>query len=328
MTNETFQWGLVGYGDLARKCLAATLQEAQGSTLIGIWGRDTSQAQVLADQYHVPMVYREFEEMVRSDIDAVYIATPADTHFDYAAQAIQNGKHVIVEKPMASSAQECLALVELAKQHNVKLAVAYFLRFHPKMQRIKQIVEEGILGQITWANIVCHYWYNPTPDDPKYWRVQKGRSGGGGAVADIGVHRFDLLDYWLGESTVVWAGEQRLVHDYEVEDGSSAILSLPGGAFVHTYFSWNTRSGCDRFEIIGTEGKIVMEPLMAPSFTLIRGSEREEIESPCMENMYIAMTEDFIDAVRNDRAPLCDGEAGMRANRLLEQVLTWGQSAP
>ena len=121
MSNETFQWGLVGYGDLARKRLAAALQQAQGSTLTGIWGRDKTQAQALAANNDVPVVYDQFDDMINSDIDAIYVATPADTHFEYAARAIEKGKHVVVEKPMASNTQECLDLVELAKQHNVKL---------------------------------------------------------------------------------------------------------------------------------------------------------------------------------------------------------------
>jgi 1,5-anhydro-D-fructose reductase (1,5-anhydro-D-mannitol-forming) len=324
MASENFQWGLVGYGDLARKRLAGALQQAEGSTLTGIWGRDKAQAQTLADKNDVPVVYDDYDQMIGSDIDAVYVATPADTHFEYAARAIEKGKHVVIEKPMASNTQECLDLVELAKKHNVKLGVAYYLRFYPKMQRVKQLIDEGVLGKITWVNITCHGWYNPSPDDPKYWRVQKARSAGGGAVADIGVHRFDLLDYWLGESSVIWSGEQRLAHDYEVEDGSSAVLALPGGAYVHTYFAWNTKSSSDRFEITGTEGKILIDSLLSPHFSLIRNGEREEFEVPPVDNAYINLAEDFIESVRSDRQPLSSGESGMRSNRLLERVLDWG----
>src|SRR5690606_39146722 len=136
-------------------------------------------------------------------------------------------------------------------------------------------VASGMLGTITWVNIVCNGWYNPGVDDAKYWRVQKRHSGGGGALSDIGVHRFDLLEFWLGSAQVKWGGLQHLVHSYEVEDGCSAILQLPGGAPVHAQFAWNTKAGSDRFEIVGSSGKVLLDPLMGPELTVVRNGEKE-----------------------------------------------------
>lgn len=325
MTEDAqFKWGLAGYGDLAEKRLAAALRDNSTSTLTGVWGRQFSKTQDFAARHQIAGTYSSLEELLDSGINGLYVCTPTASHFEYAMAALRHGIHVIIDKPMATGATQCEQLVQAAEDNGVKLAVAYYLRFYPKMQKIKQLIDEGALGTITWVNIACHGWYTPGEDDPKFWRVQKRSSGGGGALSDIGVHRLDLLDYWLGPAKFEWGNLQHLVHSYEVEDGSSAVLSLPGGAPVHTYFAWNTKTGCDRFEITGSEGKILLESLGSPEFTLFRGGEKEILQFDIPENPYIDMVEDFVDAVRENRLPFSDGRAGMRVSALVESILAAG----
>ena len=324
MMTTTFKWGLAGYGDLCEKRLAAALRDNSKSTLTGVWGRQFARAKDFAARHQIGGAYEKLEELLDSGIDGLYVCTPTASHFEYAMAAIRRGIHVIIDKPMAAGAEECEELVRAADGNGVKLAVAFYLRFHPKMQKVKQLIDEGTLGTITWVNIVCNGWYNPGPDDPKYWRVCKNTSGGGGALSDIGVHRLDLLDYWLGPAKFEWGNVQHLVQSYEVEDGSSAVFSLPGGAPVHTYFAWNSKAGCDRFEIVGSAGKVLLEPLTSPELTLIRNGEKEILQFDVPENAYFAMAEDFVDAVRENREPLCDGKSGARTSALVEKVLKTG----
>lgn len=317
----TFHWGLAGYGDLSERRIAPALQNNSKSSLTGVWGRQFSRTKDFAMRHEIANAYESLDELLNSGIDGLYICTPTASHFEYAMAAILRGIHVIIDKPMAASADECAQLVQAAESNNVKLAVAFYLRFYPKMQKVKQLIDEGALGTITWVNIVCNGWYNPSEDDPKFWRVCKNTSGGGGALSDIGVHRLDLLDYWLGPAKFEWASLQHFVHSYEVEDGSSAIFSLPNGASVHTYFAWNSKAGFDRFEIVGSEGKVLLEPLISPELTLIRGGEKEVLQFDTPEDAYINMAEDFVDAVKENRKPFCDGQSGARTSALVEDVL-------
>jgi predicted dehydrogenase len=322
MTEKTqFKWGLAGYGDLSEKRIAPALRDNAKSTLTGVWGRQFARTKDFAERHQIPGAYQSLDELLKSGIDGLYICTPTASHFKYAMAVLQRGIHVIIDKPMAASADECEQLVQAAEDNNVKLAVAFYLRFHPKMQKVKQLIDEGALGKITWVNIVCNGWYNPSEDDPKFWRVQKQFSGGGGALSDIGVHRLDLLDYWLGPAKYEWSSLQHFVHSYEVEDGSSAVLSLPNGAPVHTYFAWNSKAGCDRFEICGSEGKVLLEPLTSPELTLIRNGEKEVLQFDIPENAYFEMAENFVDAVRENREPFCDGRSGARTSTLVEEIL-------
>lgn len=319
--SKQLKWGLIGYGDLANKRVAAALQDAEGSTLVGVWGRDAEKTQEFATRHDIPSVHSSLQSLLQSEVEAVYVCTPPHSHAEYSLAAFEAGKHVLGEKPMATSIDDCKAMIAKAHEHRVTLGVAYYRRAFPKMRRINELINEGVLGTPTWVNIVSHSWFNPTPDDPKRWRVEKERSGGAGALADIGVHRLDLLDYWLGPSQVLCSDLQHLVHDYDVEDGSSAVMKLENGAPVHCYFAWNSKTWIDRFEIAGSEGKIIAEPLDGPDLTIIRGRDREELKIAPPENAHLPCVEDFVRAVREGRTPLCDGEAGLRTNQLLQAIV-------
>jgi predicted dehydrogenase len=111
------------------------------------------------------------------------------------------------------------------------------------------------------------------------------------------------------------------VQNYEVEDGASAVLQLKNGAPVHVYFSWNSKTWLDRFEIVGSEGKILVEPLDSDSLVVIRGREREELSIAPPENAHLPLVNDFVTAVREQSTPLCDGAAGLRTTHLVEAIL-------
>jgi len=318
---SAIRWGLIGYGDLAGKRSAAALRQATGSSLAGIWGRNTQKARAFADQHAIPHAHDSLKSLLASDIDAAYICTPPDSHAEYALAALAANKHVLVEKPMASSVAECEMIVRAAKVKGITLGVAYYRRAYPKMQKVKELIDSGVLGVPTWVNIASHSWFNPAADGAKHWRVEKARSGGAGALADIGVHRFDLLDYWLGPSTVAFHDLQHLVHGYEVDDGASVVLKLTNGAPVHAYFAWNSKTWIDRFEIVGSEGKIIADPLDTEALTVIRGREREDLKIAPPANPHLPCVEDFVRAVIEKRAPLCDGEAGLRTNRILAAIV-------
>jgi len=316
------KWGLVGYGDLAARRSTAALQTAAGSELAGVWGRQPARTLEFAAKHRIPRAHDSLASLLASGIDAVYVCTPADSHAEYALAAIAAGKHVLVEKPMADALPDCEAMVKSARERGVTLGVAYYRRAYPKMRKIRELIAGGILGTPTWVNISNHSWYNPAAGDPKHWRVEKARSGGAGALADIGVHRLDLLDYWLGPSRVAFSDLHNLVHHYEVEDGASIVLKLEGGAPAHAYFSWNSKAFSDRFEITGSEGKLIADPLDGPLLVVIRGQEREELRIDPPTNAHLPCVEDFVQAVREGRAPLCSGEDGLRTSRVLAQILS------
>jgi len=314
----SFRWGLIGYGDLAEKRVATALQNAAGSSLSAVWGRDPEKTRAFAERHGIKKAASSLDDLLGEALDGIYVCTPPGSHAEYAIRAAEAGCHVLVEKPMAPSSQDCDRMNAAAEKANVRIGVAYYRRAFPKMRHIRKLIQEGALGEPVWVNMAAHSWFAPAGDDPKHWRVEPELSGGAGALADIGVHRLDLLDYWLGESTVASAVFTNLVHSYDVEDGSSLVLKLSNGAPVHAYFSWNSKTWIDRFEIVGSEGKIIAEPLDSGSLIVIRGRDREELDLPPPENAHLPCVEDFLTSCQGGREPLCDGQAGKRTTQLLE----------
>jgi predicted dehydrogenase len=289
--------------------------------LVAVWDCLADKCADFAKRHQIATACRSVDELLAADVDGIYVCTPPDSHCPHALAAMEKNRHVLVEKPMACSTADCERMIRAAGECGVTLGVSYFRRAFPKMQKIKELIQQGVLGQPVWVNIVCHSWFCPAAGDPNAWRVLKARSGGGGSLTDIGVHRFDLLDYWLGESKVRYRNLHNLVNHYEVEDGSSIFLELANGAPVHAYFSWNSKTWMDRFEMVGSEGKIIAEPLDSPSLVVIRGRDREELKIDLPQNWHLPIVADFVRAVAEKRPPLCDGAGGLRTNRLLDEIL-------
>lgn len=326
------KWGLIGYGDLANTCIAPALHEAEGSTFCGVWGRQYSRTKEFAKKHKIPVAYENLEELLNGPLDAIYVGTPVDSHCEYTLAALRSGKHVIVEKPMASNVAECEQMVATAASKNLKLGVAYNTRNGPKMQKVKELIESGMLGKITYVNICFNVCYVIPKDDPKYWRLQKARSGGGGAVADEGVHFLDLLDFWLGPSDVEFSSLDRLVYAWEVEDSATAVLRLKNsGAPVHFYCAWNSKGQTLRFEIFGSEGKIAVDPIFNKQIIIQRGSEKEILTVEplaCQHMHYTKNIEDFMESIATGRPSICDGETGLRTNQILEKILNRNVNPP
>ncbi len=320
--NKPIRWALIGIGDLADKRIAPALNEAKNSVFTGIWARDPQKAQDFAKKHNIPTIYPSFKALLDDSIDALYVATPPDVHCEYTVAALRAGKHVIVEKPMASNVAECEQMIAEAKAAKKVLGVAYNSRNAPRMRKVKELVASGILGKITYVNICYNVWYVLPKEDPKSWRHYKSRNAGGGPIADEGVHYLDLLDFFLGPSEVEYSSLDRLVFPWDTEDSATAVLRLKNsGAPVHYYCAWNSKGVTNRIEIAGSEGKIALEPIYSNQILIQRGSEKEILTIERPRNAYTLNVEDFHESIATGRPPICDGEAGLRTAQILEKIL-------
>lgn len=318
------RWGLVGTGAIANKRVGPALQSGQNSELVAVCDIVESSAQAFAKESGVPLVYTAFEDLIENpDIDAVYLSTPIVLHAPQSIQALRAGKHVLVEKPMARTVTEGEEMIRVARETGKTLATAYYRRFFPKVRRAREIIAEGKLGQVTMVVSMYHTWYQPAPGAPGSWRSEKSKAGGG-VLWDMGSHRFDLLVGLFGMPSRVWATTETLVHDYEVEDTASIYLKLGNGAQCVSTWQWSSQTWVDHLSIIGSQGKIVMEPMDSPNFTLYigkdRSQERFDEEIPLPENVHLPMIQNFIDAVSAGVDPVEVGEEGLKTNRILAAI--------
>ena len=195
---QKVHWGLIGCGDISRKRVAPALRDAPRSELQAVARAQAELAEEFAQEFGAARHSADWRELSADpEIDAVYIATPVDLHAEQTAAAAQAGKHVLCEKPMALTTEECDQVSTACAAAGVKLGIAYYRRFYPVLDRIKEIIASGDVGQPVMAHINCFETFNPEPGEPRHWLIEKARSGGG-PMMDFGCHRIEVLLNLLG----------------------------------------------------------------------------------------------------------------------------------
>ncbi|CAM9668146.1 unnamed protein product [Discosporangium mesarthrocarpum] len=227
--------------------------------------RTRSLAEDFARRHGVPRFYDDLDAMLHdSEVDAVYIATPPDTHMDLALRVCAAGKPCYLEKPMARSHSECVTILKAFKVAELPLYVGYYRRYLPKFRYAKAMLDDGRIGHITGVNMrLSQFRHKLVGEEPRTdWRVNAEHAGGG-LFMDLGSHQLDLLDYLLGPLTEVYGSAQRLqptdslpTPAYAVEDRVVMMFKAPGGVLGTA--SWNFCSGVweDQVEISGTLGSL------------------------------------------------------------------------
>ena len=178
MTSK-LRWLLVGPGDIAQKRVAPALAGAKDSEIVGIvYGTRRDRAQALADAHDVRDVFDDFGRALEtSDANAVYLATPVWLHSRQAVQALESGRHVLVEKPLGLSQADCLPILQAADRTGKTAGCAYYRRCFPRYRHAAEMLARGELGKVVLVCTTWFSWFDPRPDDPKYWRVIRAKSG-------------------------------------------------------------------------------------------------------------------------------------------------------
>ncbi len=253
----TIHWGVVGSGGIARRrTIPEGIVPASGAQLTAVYDSNQRVNAEVAELFSTRAA-ASLEELLRTDLDAVYVATPVHLHCEQVLQCIQAGKHVLCEKPLAMSVAEARGLIALAKQCEVQLGTALMMRFQAQQREALEIIKAGRLGRLVYGRAQLSCWYPPIVGA---WR-QSPEQGGGGALMDLGVHCIDLLEMFFGPVASVSCTTGNLVHHYRSEDSAVATLVFDSGAIatVDTFFCI-ADEGCDnRLEIYGTLGSIVAQ---------------------------------------------------------------------
>lgn len=256
MSNEiknTYGIMLIGCGHIGQEHIA-DIYFRDNINVIAVVDTDIARARLFQRKYGAAFSavdYREFLD--RADIDIVIIATNADTHLAIARDCIAARKHILCEKPIAANAADGEAFYRLASQADTVVAIAHILRFHKTYCRVKELIEQGAIGELRVARMVQNHHCK---DWPRYRRLLKDCS----PILDCGVHYFDLLQWFTGSPIIAAGGIGASVGD-DLENGSYnygvANLRLQNGVVGYYEAGWGeTFSSCNIKEFIGTEGRI------------------------------------------------------------------------
>ena len=311
-------WGIIGCGDIANKAVAPAVNEDPNSTLVAFASSSQERAEDFTSRHGARRAYSDINAFLADpDIDVVYAASRVYEHLPQTIAAAAVGKHVLCEKPMALTGAECQEMIDACHEGGVNLAVAYYRRYYPNNRKIKELIDNGAIGTPVLVRMVLTGNYDPTPDDPKIWRVDPAKSAGG-PIADVGSHRLDLLCYWFGEPAAVAARNETLVHSYPADDSDVLLIKMESGVQVTASFHWSIGVGYDTIEIFGTEGAIFSTPTDGPQLTLKTAAGTEEFSLPHAENRHLPLIQDFSERVLAGKPPLYSGEDGAKTTRIIE----------
>jgi len=311
------RWGVIGAGGFADARSIPGLKGAKNARLQAVMVRDMARAQALADKHGAPEAYDSVQALLQSPtVDAVYLCTPVDLHRPHTEAAAAAGKHVFCEKPMAMSVEDCRAMIEACKHHNVILGIAYMMRYRAHCQIAKDLIEEGRLGRLVSGRAQNAFWY---PDMPGVWRQDPTR-GMGGVLADVGSHCVDTLRFLMGKVVEVQGLLATAQFTYPVADTAQALLRFENEALGMIDCSFAIPHRECPLEVYGTEGAIIVTrglgPFLDPQMRLLDADGAHEIPLPAI-NAYTVEFEAMSQAVLENRPPEVDGWEGLRITEVL-----------
>jgi 1,5-anhydro-D-fructose reductase (1,5-anhydro-D-mannitol-forming) len=307
-------WIVIGIGDITRRRVIPGIQAERRSRLYGVVTRDPAKA---AD-YGVRTWKTLDEALTDSSVHAVYVATPVFLHASQTIASLRAGKHVLCEKPMAMDEPEAQKMVQAAEPSGCKFGVAYYRRCYPKVQRAKQLIEQGAIGKPVAAEVTNHMWFDGSGS--RSWLVDPEKAGGG-PLFDIASHRIDVLNYLFGQPQRVTAQFSNVVHHYAVEDNATLMIEYPSGVRGIVDVRWHSKIVRDECRIRGTEGEIEMSPLNGPE--LVYPGGRENL--PAHANLHYPIIENFVDAVLEGKPLLASGASSYWTDWVTEQAVGVGR---
>jgi D-xylose 1-dehydrogenase (NADP+, D-xylono-1,5-lactone-forming) len=312
MSAEKLKWGILGAARVNERLLPAII-EASNSELVAIASRRAGAAQATLEKYapNVSSVtcYDDLDALINDkNVEAIYCPMANEEHAEWAVKAINAGKHVLIEKPMATTLKDIDAIETAAKAKNVKVMEGFMYRFHPQHARIAEIVKSGVIGDVLSARASFSFLMR----EARMYRINRAMSQGGGALWDIGPYAIHNLRWCFGvEPKSVIAHAKLNVHGADIV--TSGVLDFGNDAkgrarFGHFDISFE-RSRKSEYEIIGDKGWLKCHTVWAfdkdipvISWGTDAGESGEEKLAPA--NHFVLEIEHFSDCVLHDKTPL------------------------
>lgn len=311
--------GIIGAGGIARAHLKA-YHEVPDVEVKAVFDVDGKKAEEIAGEFGVEAVSDLRALLARSDIDAVSICTPHAAHESNAMAAAGAGKHILCEKPLSTTSESGRRIVEAARRAGVILMVAQTHRFWPANVKVKELLEEGVVGEIVQVTDTIFSNYPVGSTIP--WRFVREVSGGG-VFIDNGVHAVDRLRWWLGsEVETVYAKTLTAKYDLEVENNGLALLTFECGvpAALHLSMIAPEQAALCRAEFLGTQGILRVDTWGEIRLAQSGTNTWERIEYPAEPSGVTRQIAEFVQSVVQGREPSVPGEEGLRSLAVIEAI--------
>jgi len=271
---KKINWGIIGCGDVTEIKSGPAFNKVADSTLVAVMRRDAAKAEDYARRHRVPRWYSDAAQLIGDpEVNAVYIATPPSSHEEYTIAALNAGKPVYVEKPMAGDHAAALRMAEAAAAKNSKLVVAHYRREQPRFKKVKELIRDKAIGDILLVRLELTKppMTKEEMADPKIgWRVVPAIAGGG-LFNDLGTHQLDLMYYFFGGVREVKGIASNQGGLYAADDLVIGNILFGSGVAFSGSWCFNAAAAAEKdyCEIIGTAGKISFSIFSGDTITLL-----------------------------------------------------------
>ena len=323
---KQINWGFIGCGEVTEKKSGPAFNEVEGSQVVAVMSRSENKARSYAERHHIRKWYTDAQELIDDpDVNAIYIATPPSSHATFAIMAMRAGKPVYIEKPLAASYNDCIRINRISEQTGVPCFVAYYRRYLPYFQKVKEIIQNGTIGKV--INVQLRFSVPPRDLDYKNekelpWRLQPDIAGGG-YFYDLAPHQIDLLQNIFGVITRAHGYPANRAHLYKAEDTVSACFFFENG--VTGSGSWcfvgHESAKEDCIEIIGDKGSLSFSVFTYEPIVLITSEGKQSITVPNPSYVQLPIIKHVIEHLQGIGHCECTSVSATPVNWVLDRIL-------
>ncbi len=319
------KWGIIGCGDVCERKSAPAMYRSPHSRLVAVMRRDERKLRDFAARHGVEKTYTSAGELIADpQVDIVYVATPPAAHREYAIAAMEAGKPVYVEKPMALGYAECLEMTAAARRTGQKLFVAYYRRAMPYFLKVKELLDAGAIGRVTGAEVRYARPPGEQDKDPAQhpWRLDRATAGEG-YFFDMASHTLDILDFLLGEITQAHGVCENRAGYYQVADTVCAAMRFASGVPATGSWHYAAAPGVERDEvrISGTDGEITFATFSFEPVRLTVAGSEQRFDLPPSEHIQQPLIESIVAELRGEGRCPSTGESAARTSRVMDWIV-------
>lgn len=323
---KQINWGFIGCGEVTEKKSGPAFNEVEGSQVVAVMSRSENKARSYAERHHVRKWYTDASELIEDpDVNAVYIATPPSSHATFAIMAMRAGKPCYIEKPLAASYNDCIRINRISEQTGVPCFVAYYRRYLPYFQKVKEIIVSGTIGNV--VNVQVRFSVPPRDLDFQSgkempWRLQPDIAGGG-YFYDLAPHQIDLLQNLFGVITRAHGYPANRAHLYQAEDTLSACFFFESG--IPGSGSWcfvgHESAKEDCIEVIGEKGSLSFSVFTYQPIEVITSEGKNSITVPNPPYVQLPLIKSVIQHLQGIGKCDCTSVSATAVNWVLDRVL-------
>jgi predicted dehydrogenase len=321
------RWGIIGCGDVCEVKSGPAFNKVAHSRLVAVMRRDGLKAKDYALRNNVPKYYDDAARLIADpEINAIYIATPPDTHESYAIAAMKAGKPLYIEKPVTLDSASCERLIRACEQYNMRVSVAHYRRGLPIFQKIKFLVETGALGNVSLIVANTLQAPNHLIGRPDNWRVNPAVSGGG-LFHDLSPHQLDIF-YWIfGQPEEVRGRSINQRGLYEAPDLTTLDAIFKNNILLRGTWAFNLSPAAEEETcmIIGDKGKITFSFFVKSDIEMKTSSATERLTFDYPVNIQQPMIQAVVNFFRGEGANPCSLHDALVTMKMIDRSVSVNQ---